>query len=178
MVWGKKRGGKRKNILRPAGKHYHRNDWKHLEEPKEKEEVISLLKEQLEVEEETAKEIATWIFVNDGVDSLWKNTIEQLGVRVIELPTQTKRLSLKEVFGFLGQAEIDEVFIEPGRRLLQSLIHEKWINQWLVFESPNMEPEDQLHFLAYDYRISTHFQQVSEEQVGDDTLRLFAPKEE
>jgi diaminohydroxyphosphoribosylaminopyrimidine deaminase/5-amino-6-(5-phosphoribosylamino)uracil reductase len=127
---------------------------------------------------QTATEIPTWIFVNDGVDSLWKNNMEQLGVRVIELPTQTKRVSLREVFEFLGQAEIDEVFIEPGRRLLQSLIHEKWINQWLVFESPNVEPEDQLHFLAYDYKISNHFQQVKEEQVGEDILRVFAPKEE
>jgi riboflavin biosynthesis pyrimidine reductase len=127
---------------------------------------------------QSANEIPTWIFVNDGVDSLWKNNIEQQGVRVIELPATTKRVSLKQVLDYLGQAEIDEVFIEPGRRLLQSLIHEKWINQWLVFESPNIEPDDQLDFLAYDYKISTHFQQLREEQVGEDTLRVFAPKEE
>ena len=127
---------------------------------------------------QTAKEIPTWIFVNEGVDSVWKNTMEQQGVQVIELPATTKRVSLKQVFDYLGQAEIDEVFIEPGRRLLQSLINEKWINQWLVFESPTIEPDDQLNFLAYDYKISTHFQQVSEEQVGEDTLRVFAPKED
>jgi diaminohydroxyphosphoribosylaminopyrimidine deaminase/5-amino-6-(5-phosphoribosylamino)uracil reductase len=127
---------------------------------------------------QTATEIPTWIVVNEGVDSLWKTSVEEYGVRVIELPTQTKRVSLQEVFEFLGQAEIDEVFIEPGRRLLQSLIHEKWINQWLVFESPRVEPEDQLDFLAYDYKISSHFQQVREEQVGEDTLRVLAPREE
>lgn len=126
---------------------------------------------------QTANEIATWIYTVQGVNPEWKSLMEQHGVRIIELPSSEKRLVLKQVFDHLGAEQIDEVFIEPGRRLLQSLINERWINQWIVYQSPRIEAEDQLGFLAYDYQISKHFQVLSEEQMGQDTKRVYVPKE-
>jgi diaminohydroxyphosphoribosylaminopyrimidine deaminase / 5-amino-6-(5-phosphoribosylamino)uracil reductase len=126
---------------------------------------------------QSAGEMATWIYTVQGVESQWKTSMEQHGVRIIELPSTEKRLVLKQVFDHLGSEQVDEVYIEPGRRLLQSLIHEGWINRWIVYQSPRIEAEDQLGFLAYEYDMSKHFHQVSEEQMGQDTKRVYVPKE-
>lgn len=126
---------------------------------------------------QTANDIATWIYTVQGVNPEWKALMEQQGVRVFELSSSEKRLSLQQVFDHMGREQVDEVLIEPGRRLLQSLINERWINQWIVYQSPRAEAEDQLDFLAYDYEISKHFQTISEEQMGQDTKRVYGPKE-
>jgi diaminohydroxyphosphoribosylaminopyrimidine deaminase/5-amino-6-(5-phosphoribosylamino)uracil reductase len=125
----------------------------------------------------TASQIPTWIYVKEGVDDAWKQHMEEQGVVVIELAAATKRLSLSQVFDHLGQHNIDDVLIEPGATLLQTLIRERWIQRWLVFRSPHTEPESEISFLPYPYVIDHHYQPVKSEWFGDDRLTTYLAKE-
>jgi diaminohydroxyphosphoribosylaminopyrimidine deaminase / 5-amino-6-(5-phosphoribosylamino)uracil reductase len=126
---------------------------------------------------QTARELPTYLYVKQGVDTAWKTSMVAYGVNVVEINTQDERLPLSEVFDHLGQLLIDEVLIEPGSRLLQTLLSEKWINRWIVFQSDAIEPEDQTSLLPYVYDIGKHFTLQLKEAIGTDTCFTYVPKE-
>jgi diaminohydroxyphosphoribosylaminopyrimidine deaminase/5-amino-6-(5-phosphoribosylamino)uracil reductase len=126
---------------------------------------------------QTAMDVPTTIYVKQGVDATWKASMEALGVIVVEIFTQDERLPLSDVFDHLGQSLIDEVLIEPGSRLLQTLLSEKWINRWIVFQSDKREPEEQTSLLPFVYDIGKHFTLQHKEAIGTDTCFTYVPKE-
>ena len=127
---------------------------------------------------QTASSVATWIYCVQGVDPAWKKTMSDNGVVIIEVSTLSPRLPLDLVFDDMGAKAIDEVLIEPGPRLLESLLKEKWINQWVVFQSPIDEDENQVSFLPFPYTITKNHIIVDEQQVGRDTRITYIPKED
>jgi diaminohydroxyphosphoribosylaminopyrimidine deaminase/5-amino-6-(5-phosphoribosylamino)uracil reductase len=126
---------------------------------------------------QTASQIPTIIYVKQGVDAGWKASVETMQVEVVEIETPEERLPLSLVFAHLGLRLIDEVLIEPGSRLLQTLISEKWINRWIVFQSDVVEPEDQISLLPYVYDIAKHYNLQHKESIGNDTCSTYVPKE-
>ncbi len=126
---------------------------------------------------QTANEIPTYIYVKQGVDTGWKDAMEALGVVVYDIETSEERLPLSSVFAHMGQQLIDEVLIEPGARLLQTLLSEKWVNRWIVFQSPTIESDDQISLLPFVYDIGKHFTLVQTESIGSDTCTIYTPKE-
>lgn len=126
---------------------------------------------------QTASKIPTYIFVKQGVDASWKDSMQALSVEVYDIETTEERLPLSSVFAHLGQLLIDEVMIEPGSRLLQTLLSEKLINRWIVFQSPLSEPDEQTSLLPYVYDLSKHFTLINQEAIGSDTCYTYIPKE-
>ena len=126
---------------------------------------------------QTASQIPTIIYVKQGVDAGWKASVESLQVEVVEIETLEERLPLSVVFAHLGARLIDEVMIEPGSRLLQTLLSEKWINRWIVFQSDSVEPADQISLLPYVYDIAKHYALQHKETIGNDTCYTYVPKE-
>ena len=127
---------------------------------------------------QTAKEVPTWVYCVQGVDATWKDQLTTMGVTVIELPNLSPRLSLNQVFEDMGQRNIDEVLVEPGPRLLESLLKEKQLHQWVVFQSPVIEDSDQLSLLPFDYTITKNHIVIDEQQVGSDIRTTYVPKED
>jgi diaminohydroxyphosphoribosylaminopyrimidine deaminase / 5-amino-6-(5-phosphoribosylamino)uracil reductase len=127
---------------------------------------------------QTASEIPTWVYCVQGVDVPWKKQLIDKGVTVIELSQLSPRLSLDQVFTDLGQRDIDEVLIEPGPRLLESLLKEKQIHQWVVFQSSVDEDDDQVSYLPFDYNITKNHIKIMELPVGLDTRTTYIPKED
>lgn len=126
---------------------------------------------------QTANEISTIIYVKQGVDLAWKQSMQDLGVKVYDIETSEERLSLTAVFTHMGGLMIDEVLVEPGSRLLQTLLSERLINRWVVFQSPLIEPEDQISLLPFVYDLSKHFTSIAEESIGLDVCTTYIPKE-
>ena len=127
---------------------------------------------------QTASEVPTWIYCVQGVDSKWKSQLQAKGVIIIELSTLSPRLSLDHVFEDMGQRTIDEVLIEPGPRLLEALLKEKQLHEWVVFQSDVMEEESELSFLPFQYTITKNHLVVDVQQVGNDTRTTYVPKED
>ena len=100
------------------------------------------------------------------------------GVTIIELSNLSPRLSLDHVLEDMGQRNIDEVLIEPGPRLLESLLKEKQLHEWVVFQSSVTQEESELSFLPFSYTITKNHIVIDEQQVGDDTRTTYVPKED
>ena len=127
---------------------------------------------------QSASEVPTWIYCVQGVNPRWKDQMTASGVTIIEMSNLSPRLSLDHVFDDMGQRNIDEVLIEPGPRLLESLLKEKQLHEWVVFQSSVMEEESELAFLPFNYTITKNHIVVDEQQVGNDTRTTYVPKED
>ena len=127
---------------------------------------------------QSASEVPTWIYCVQGVNSGWKDQMTMKGVTIIELSNLSPRLLLDDVLEDMGQRNIDEVLIEPGPRLLESLLKEKQLHEWVVFQSSVTQEESELSFLPFSYTITKNHIVIDEHQVGDDTRTTYVPKED
>ncbi len=59
--------------------------------------------------------------------------LEQQGFKIYLLPAEHGRLSLTAVFDFLGQQQINEVFIEAGAVLNGALLAGHWVDEWIIY---------------------------------------------
>ncbi len=69
-------------------------------------------------------------------DAQKKRQLEQAGFEVFRLPAYQGRLDLLAVMTFLGEKEINNVFVEAGASLNGALLEANLVDEWLIYMAP------------------------------------------
>jgi diaminohydroxyphosphoribosylaminopyrimidine deaminase/5-amino-6-(5-phosphoribosylamino)uracil reductase len=70
------------------------------------------------------------------IDEQKQQKLIQAGFEVHCLPSHGDRVNLNEVMLFLGQQQINQVFIEAGATLNGALMQQNLVDEWLVYMAP------------------------------------------
>ncbi len=69
-------------------------------------------------------------------DGQKQQKLTQAGFEVHYLPSHHDRVDLNEVMIFLGQQQINQVFIEAGATLNGALLRQNLVDEWLIYMAP------------------------------------------
>lgn len=62
-----------------------------------------------------------------------RTKLENVGFEIYVLPKKNEKIDLNAVMEFLGQQEINDVFVEAGATLNGALLNEKLVDEWLIY---------------------------------------------
>ncbi len=125
----------------------------------------------------TARAVPTWVVTATGSDAVRRTTLEEAGVRIVEVPAPSGRLALNAALAALGERGITRLLIEGGSVLFASLLREDLIDRIYWFRSASIIGGDGFPAAALlgieRPADAKQFVRVDTEAVGADVLETY-----
>jgi diaminohydroxyphosphoribosylaminopyrimidine deaminase/5-amino-6-(5-phosphoribosylamino)uracil reductase len=83
-------------------------------------------------------ESKTFIAFGDGLAGVSPGNVEKEGVSPLPCPTRDGRVDLKALMAILGNMGIASLMMEGGATLMASMIRERLIDKFCIFQSPKI----------------------------------------
>lgn len=133
---------------------------------------IYILDRKLQIKEDlqiyhTAKQIC--LLHGPNVDEFRLETLRRKGLRCVPIDSQGDQLNLQAVLYTIGEHGIHDLWVEVGRKCLQSMLEQKLLNQMLLYVTDKVLGGDAYPGLSVDVFIKEakfhQWQQIDEAQL-------------